>query len=58
MPLLLDPLEGRALLTGSSIAGALRNYLRRYDKFCKVIMLKCFSALRAGNPQAVKAWCS
>ena len=35
MPLLLDPLEGRALLTGSSIAGALRNYLRRYDKFCK-----------------------
>jgi len=35
MPLLLDPLEGRALLTGSSIAGALRNYLRRYDKFCE-----------------------
>lgn len=28
MPLLTDPLEGRALLTGASIAGALRNYLR------------------------------
>lgn len=27
MPLLLDPLEGKALLTGTSIAGALRNYL-------------------------------
>lgn len=31
MPLLLDPLEGRALLTGTSIAGALRNYLRAQD---------------------------
>lgn len=30
MPLLLDPLEGRALLAGSSIAGALRNYLCKY----------------------------
>ena len=28
MPLLLDPLEQRALLTGASMAGALRNYLR------------------------------
>lgn len=28
MPLLLDPLEGKALLTGTTIAGALRNYLR------------------------------
>lgn len=28
MPLLLDPVEQRALLTGTSIAGALRNYLR------------------------------
>lgn len=27
MPLLLDPLEKRPLLTGSSLAGALRNYL-------------------------------
>lgn len=32
MPLLVDPLDGRALLTGSSLAGALRNYLRRYDE--------------------------
>ena len=32
MPLLLDPLEGRTLLTGSSIAGALRNYLRKYNR--------------------------
>ncbi len=31
MPLLRDPLEGRALLTGTSIAGALRNYLREYE---------------------------
>ncbi len=31
IPLLLDPLEGRALLTGTSIAGALRNYLRAQD---------------------------
>lgn len=28
MPLLLDAVESRALLTGTSIAGALRNYLR------------------------------
>jgi CRISPR/Cas system CSM-associated protein Csm3 (group 7 of RAMP superfamily) len=28
MPLLFDPVEQRALLTGTSIAGALRNYLR------------------------------
>jgi len=28
MPLLFDPVEQRALLTGASIAGALRNYLR------------------------------
>jgi len=27
MPLALDPLEGRALITGASLAGALRNYL-------------------------------
>ncbi|MGQ9825737.1 MAG: RAMP superfamily CRISPR-associated protein, partial [Desulfotomaculales bacterium] len=31
MPLLLDPLEGRALLTGASIAGALRAYLRTWE---------------------------
>lgn len=31
MPLLLDPLDNRALLTGTSIAGALRNYLREYS---------------------------
>lgn len=28
MPLALDPLDGKALLTGASIAGALRSYLR------------------------------
>lgn len=32
MPLLLDPLEDRALLTGTSIAGALRNYVRVYPE--------------------------
>jgi len=31
MPLALDPLEGRALLTGTSIAGALRAYLRERE---------------------------
>lgn len=31
MPLLLDPLDRSALLTGSSIAGALRNYVRQYN---------------------------
>lgn len=30
-PLILDPLEGKALLTGASIAGALRSYLRNYE---------------------------
>lgn len=32
MPLLLDPLAGKALLTGASIAGALRNYLQEYER--------------------------
>jgi CRISPR/Cas system CSM-associated protein Csm3 (group 7 of RAMP superfamily) len=32
MPLLLDPLEGKPLLTGTSIAGALRSYLRGTEK--------------------------
>jgi CRISPR/Cas system CSM-associated protein Csm3 (group 7 of RAMP superfamily) len=31
VPLFLDPLEGKALLTGASIAGALRNYLRERE---------------------------
>lgn len=31
MPLLLDPLAGKALLTGASIAGALRNYLQEHE---------------------------
>lgn len=31
MPLALDPLEGRGLLTGTSIAGALRAYLRERE---------------------------
>jgi CRISPR/Cas system CSM-associated protein Csm3 (group 7 of RAMP superfamily) len=31
MPLFLDPLEGKTLLTGSSLAGALRNYLRERE---------------------------
>ncbi len=32
IPLLYDPLDGSPLLTGASIAGALRNYLREYDE--------------------------
>ncbi|MFN8443270.1 MAG: RAMP superfamily CRISPR-associated protein [Caldilineaceae bacterium] len=32
MPLYLDALEGRALLTGTSLAGALRNYLFRANR--------------------------
>jgi len=31
IPLLLDPLEGNALLTGASLAGALRSYLRERE---------------------------
>jgi len=31
MPLALDPLEGRALLTGPSLAGVLRSYLRERE---------------------------
>ena len=31
IPLLLDPLEGKALLTGASLAGALRSYLRERE---------------------------
>jgi CRISPR/Cas system CSM-associated protein Csm3 (group 7 of RAMP superfamily) len=31
MPLLRDPLDGRALLSGASIAGAIRHYLREYE---------------------------
>jgi CRISPR/Cas system CSM-associated protein Csm3 (group 7 of RAMP superfamily) len=31
MPLILDPLEGYALLTGASLAGALRSYLRERE---------------------------
>lgn len=31
MPLLRDPIDRRPLLTGASIAGALRSYLREYD---------------------------
>lgn len=32
MPLALDPFEGKALLTGSSLTGALRSYLREREK--------------------------
>ncbi|NJN98274.1 MAG: hypothetical protein HC875_31400, partial [Anaerolineales bacterium] len=31
MPLLRDPLDGQALLSGASIAGAIRHYLREYE---------------------------
>ena len=31
IPLLLDPLEGKSLLTGASLAGALRSYLRERE---------------------------
>lgn len=31
IPLLLDPLEGKVLLTGASLAGALRSYLRERE---------------------------
>jgi CRISPR/Cas system CMR subunit Cmr4 (Cas7 group RAMP superfamily) len=32
MPLLLDPLKGKTLLTGTSIAGALRNYVWEHSQ--------------------------
>jgi len=38
MPLLLDPLEGKALLTGTSITGALRNYLWEHSKSLAVLL--------------------
>lgn len=31
IPLAVDPLEGKTLLTGASLAGALRSYLREYE---------------------------
>ena len=34
MPLIQDPYEGKALLTGSSLAGALRNYVAQRNKRC------------------------
>lgn len=42
MPLILDPLEGKALLTGTSIAGALRNYLREYSEHSSQLANKLF----------------
>jgi CRISPR/Cas system CSM-associated protein Csm3 (group 7 of RAMP superfamily) len=42
MPLLLDPLENRALLTGTSIAGALRSYVRGYSEEMKEIASDLF----------------
>ncbi len=43
MPLALDPLDGCALLTGTSIAGALRSYLRERE----------FGYRRDGGPNAL-----
>ena len=43
MPLLRDPLEGRALLTGSTMAGALRNYLHRQNPS---LALKLFGSVQ------------
>jgi CRISPR/Cas system CSM-associated protein Csm3 (group 7 of RAMP superfamily) len=38
MPLLLDPLEGKALLAGTSIAGALRNHVREHSHDLAVLL--------------------
>lgn len=40
IPLLLDPLEGKALLTGTSIAGALRNYLLEHSSLADLLFGK------------------
>ena len=53
MPLLIDPLEGRALLTGSSIAGALRNYLRRYNSGLAEII---FGSEMPGKSSIAECW--
>lgn len=41
LPLLRDSISDRALLTGASIAGALRNYLREYQQGYDVAEQKC-----------------
>lgn len=46
MPLLLDPLDRSALLTGSSIAGALRNYVRQYNPQAAELL---FGQVQAGT---------
>lgn len=42
MPLLLDPLESKALLTGTSIAGALRSYVQEYSDEMEAIASDLF----------------
>lgn len=60
MPLALDPLEGRALLTGTSIAGALRAYLRerewgyRQDKKTDALHKKLFG--RQEDDEGEQSW--
>lgn len=49
MPLILDPLEGKALLTGTSIAGALRNYLREYSERSSQLANKLFGYAPGGE---------
>jgi CRISPR/Cas system CSM-associated protein Csm3 (group 7 of RAMP superfamily) len=38
LPVVVDPLEGKALLTGASLAGALRSYLADFDKACAMAL--------------------
>jgi CRISPR/Cas system CSM-associated protein Csm3 (group 7 of RAMP superfamily) len=46
MPLLLDPLESKALLTGTSIAGALRSYVQGYSEEMKGIVSDLFGDVK------------
>jgi CRISPR/Cas system CSM-associated protein Csm3 (group 7 of RAMP superfamily) len=51
MPLILDPLEGRALLPGTSLAGALRNHLAQIDGR---LADRLFG--RVGDDESVGSW--
>jgi CRISPR/Cas system CSM-associated protein Csm3 (group 7 of RAMP superfamily) len=51
VPLILDPLEGRALLPGTSLAGALRNYLAQIDGWSADQLFG-----RVGDDESVGSW--
>ena len=64
MPLLVDPVEGKALLTGASLAGALRNYLWESEqgygveyaaqKHSQALAVQLFGGAR-GDPEGLQS---